>query len=143
MTVFIAISRALSVAMGIGTVLLTRRLALALHGERSAALLAAAIAAGSPVLIFFCHTSNLDVPATFWLTASMVAGVSLWRRGAYVDYVLFAVLAACAITTKDPILGAYILPGLALLGVHRARVGARPAPPAGRCWCGRSSTAGC
>jgi hypothetical protein len=123
MTVFIAISRAVSVAMGVGIVLLTRRLALALHGERSSALLAAAIAAGSPVLIFFSHTSNLDVPATFWLTASLVAGVDLWRRGATIDYALFALLAACAITTKDAMLGAWVLPGLALLGVHVARVG--------------------
>ena len=123
MTVFITISRALSVAMGVGIVLLTRRLALAVHGDRGAALLAAAIAAGSPVLIFFTHTSNVDVPMVFWFTASLVAAARVGERGASLDYVLFAALAACAITTKDPILGAYPFLGLALLAVHFRRVG--------------------
>jgi hypothetical protein len=123
MTVFIAISRALSVAMGVGIVLLTRRLALAVHGDRGAALLAAAIAAGSPVLVFFAHTSNLDVPVVFWFTASLVAAARIGERGALLDYALFAVLAGFAITTKDPILGAYPLLGLALLAVHFRRVG--------------------
>jgi hypothetical protein len=123
MTVFIAISRAVSVAMGVGIVLLTRRLALAVHGDRGAALLAAAIAAGSPVLVFFAHTSNVDVPALFWFTASLVAAARLFERGAMLDYVLFAVLAGFAVTTKDPILGAYPLLAIALLLAHTRRVG--------------------
>lgn len=122
MTVFLVLSRLLSVAMGVGVVLGTRRLALALHGERPAALLAAAIVAGSPVLIFFGHTGNLDVPATFWFTWSLVAAVSLVRRGAAADYALFGLLVACAITTKDPIGGAYMLPLLGIAGLHVARV---------------------
>jgi hypothetical protein len=123
MTVFIAISRALSVAMGVGIVLLTRRLALAVHGDRGAALLAAAIAAGSPVLVFFAHTSNVDVPMVFWFTASLVAAARIVDRGALLDYVLFAVVAGFAVTTKDPILGAYPLVALAILAVHFRRVG--------------------
>lgn len=122
MTVFLVLSRLVSVAMGVGIVLGTRRLALALHGERVAALLAAAIAAGAPVLVFFGHTSNLDVPVTFWFTWSLVAAVSLVRRGAAVDYALFGLLVAFAITTKDPIGGAYMLPLLGIAGVHVARV---------------------
>jgi hypothetical protein len=123
MTVFIAISRALSVAMGVGIVLATRRLALAAHGDRTASLLAAAIAAGSPVLVFFAHTSNVDVPVVFWFTASLVAAARLFERGATLDYVAFALLSGFAITTKDPILGAYPLLGVALLVAHVRRVG--------------------
>ena len=122
MTVFMVVSRLLSVAMGVGVVLLTRKLALALHGDRRAALLAAAIAAGSPALVFFAHTGNLDLPVLFWFTASAVAAVAVWQRGALSDYGAFALLAGCAITTKDAVLAAYVLPGLALLGVHVARV---------------------
>jgi hypothetical protein len=122
MTVLMALSRLLSVAMGLGIVLGTHRLALALHADRAAALLAAAVAAGSPVLIFFGHTANLDVPVTFWFTWSLVAAVALVRRGAPLDYAAFGLLAACAITTKDPILGAYVLPAFALAGIHLARV---------------------
>lgn len=121
-TVFLAISRLVSVAMGVGFVLATRRLALALHGDRSAALLAALIAACSPTLVFFSHTSNLDVPQLFWFTASLVPALAVWRRGALVDYSAFGLLSGCAIATKDPILGGYVLLGLALLGVHVARV---------------------
>ena len=69
MTVFMAISRLLSVAMGLGIVLGTRRLALALHGDRAAALFAALICAASPTLVFFCHTGNVDAPHVFWFTA--------------------------------------------------------------------------
>jgi hypothetical protein len=122
MTVFIALSRLLSVAMGVGIVLGTRRLALVVHGDRGAALLAAGIAAGSPLLVFFSHTSNLDVPATFWFTWSLVAAAAVWQRGAPVDYGLLGGLVACALTTKDAIVGGYLLPALALAGVHLARV---------------------
>jgi hypothetical protein len=122
MTVFLALSRALSVAMGVGFVLATRRLALALHGDRAAALVAALVAGSSPTLVFFCHTSNLEVPELFWFTASLIPALAVWRRGTLADYAAFGLLAGCAISTKDPILGAYVLPGLALLAVHVARV---------------------
>ena len=122
MTVFMGISRLLSVAMGLGIVLLTRRLALALHGDRAAALFAALLCAASPTFVFFCHTGNLDVPVLFWFTASLVAAVSVWRRGALVDHAAFGLLAGCTLATKDAVLAAYVLPGLALLGVHAARV---------------------
>jgi hypothetical protein len=122
MTVFMVISRLLTVAMAVGVVLATRRLALALHRDRVAALFSAAICLASPVFVFFGHTTNLDVPHTFWFTLSLVAAVAVWRRGAPVDYLAFGFLAACALLTKDTILGAYVLTGLALLAVHVARV---------------------
>ena len=122
MTVFMAISRLLSVAMGLGIVFGTRRLALALHGDRAAALFAALICAASPTLVFFCHTGNVDAPHVFWFTASLVAAVSVWRRGTPLDHAAFGLLAGCALATKDTVVGAYVLPGLALLGVHTLRV---------------------
>ena len=122
MTVFMVLSRLLSAAMGVGIVLATRRLALVLHGDRAAALFAALICAWSPLLVFFGHTANLDVPHVFWFTASLVAAVRVAERGAPLDYVLFGLLAGCAIATKDPIAAAYVLPGAALLGVHVRRV---------------------
>ena len=122
MTVFMAISRLLSVAMGLGIVLGTRRLALALHGDRAAALFAALICAASPTLVFFCHTGNVDAPHVFWFSASLVAAVSVWRRGTPLDHAAFGLLAGCALATKDTVIGAYVLPGLALLGVHGLRV---------------------
>ena len=122
LTLFMLASRLLSVAMGLGVVVGTERLARALHGDRGAALAAAAICGGSATLAALSHTANLDVPVTFWFTWSMLAAVRAWRSGALRDHVAFGVLAGCAISTKDAIAGAYVLPGLALLGAHVARV---------------------
>jgi 4-amino-4-deoxy-L-arabinose transferase-like glycosyltransferase len=130
MTVLMVLSRLLSVAMGIGIVLGTERLARVLHGDRAAALAAAALCAGSATLVALAHTSNLDVPHVFWFTWSLVAAVRVWRRGASLDYLLFGVLAGCALSTKDTIAGAYVLPGLALAAVHVVRV-ARTEPARG------------
>jgi len=121
MTVLMVLSRLLSVAMGVGIVVGTERLARALHGGRAAALAAAAICAGSATLVAFAHTSNLDVPHTFWFTWSLLAAVRVWQRGALIDYVAFGVLGGCALSTKDTIVGAYIGTGLALAVVHFAR----------------------
>ena len=129
MTVLMVLSRLLSAAMGVGIVLGTERLARALHRDRAAALAAAAICAGSATLVEFAHTSNVDVPHAFWFTWSLVAAVHVWRRGAPVDFVAFGVLAGCALATKDTIAGAYLLPGLALAGVHVARVARRGRRP--------------
>jgi hypothetical protein len=123
MTVFMTISRLLSVAMGVGVVLATRQLALALHGDRVAALFAALCCAASPTFLFFCHTGNLDLPLLFWFTLSLVAAVWLWRRGTPLDYAVFGLVAGGALATKDAVLGAYVLPGLGLLWVHGERVG--------------------
>lgn len=114
LTVLMVLSRLLSVAMGLGAVVATERLARALHGDRAAALAAAAVCAGSAVLVALSHTANLDVPVAFWFTWSMVAAVSAWQRGALRDHVAFGALAGCALSTKDAIAGAYLLPGLAL-----------------------------
>ena len=123
LTVLMVVSRLLSVAMALGVVLATERLARALHGDRVAALAAAAVCAASATLVAFSHTANLDVPVAFWFTASAVAGVHAWRRGALADHVAFGALAGCALATKDAIAGAYVLPGLALAALRVRRLG--------------------
>jgi 4-amino-4-deoxy-L-arabinose transferase-like glycosyltransferase len=122
LSVLMLLSRLLSVAMGLGVVVAAERLARALHGDRAAALAAAAICAGSAALVALSHTANLDVPQTFWFAWSMLAAVRVWQRGALADHVAFGALAGCAISTKDAIAGAYVLPGLALAAVHAGRV---------------------
>jgi hypothetical protein len=133
MTVLMVLSRLLSAAMGVGIVLGTERLARVLLGDRVAALAAAAICAASATLVAFAHTANLDVPHVFWFTWSLVAAARVWQRGAPADYLLFGILAGFALSTKDTIAGAYVLPGLALAALHVARVAReRPAPAAER-----------
>jgi hypothetical protein len=127
MTVLMVLTRLLSVAMGVGTVLATWRLANRLLGDERAAVWAAAVVAGSYPLVFFAHTGNLDLPHTFWFAASLVAAASVWQRGWPVDYAAFGLLAGCSVATKDSILGAYAGLGLALLlrHVQRARTDGR------------------
>lgn len=122
LTALMLASRLVSVAMGLGVVLGTERLARALHGDRGASLAAAAICGGSATLAAFSHTANLDVPVTFWFVWSMLAAVRAWQRGTLADHLAFGLLAGCAISTKDAIGGAYVLPGMALVGLRVARV---------------------
>jgi hypothetical protein len=119
-TVLMLISRVLSVAMGAGIVVLVHRIALLLHGDRVAALAAAAIAAVCHGLVVYSHLGNLDVPVTFWFLVSLVFAVRLVDGGGRRDAVLFAVTAAFALATKDGIIGGYVLVG-PLLWIAMAR----------------------
>ena len=122
MTVLMGLTRLLSVAMGLGTVWATWRLAERILGDGRVAVWAAAVAAGSYPLVFFAHTGNLDLPHTFWFTASLVAAAGVWQRGELRDYAAFGALAGCAVATKDSILGAYAGLAVVLLGRHFSQV---------------------
>jgi len=124
-SVLMGLSRLLSVAMAAGTVWLTHRLAMRLHGERRAALFAALAVACSHAVVFFAHVGNLDGPVLFWFTLSMLAFVSLLRRGAWWDYLAFGLAAGCTLATKEGVIGAYVGVAAAILAVHfdRARRG--------------------
>jgi hypothetical protein len=122
-TVLMLLSRLLSAAMALGTIAFVHALARELTGDRLAARLAAALAALSAVLVLYAHLGNLDVPVTFWFTGSLVFAARIARRVRRRDYGLFGLFAACALATKDPILGAYVLTGLGLLAVHLRRGG--------------------
>lgn len=119
-TVLMRISRLLSVAMGVGIVVLVHRLASMLHRDRVAALAAAAIVAVCHGVVVYAHLGNLDVPVTFWFLASLVFALRLVDGGGRRDAVLFAVTAAFAVGTKDGIIGGYVLLG-PLLWIAMAR----------------------
>lgn len=123
----IRLSRLRSLAMGLGLILVLAALAWRLYGDRRAAVLAALAAATTQVLVFFGRMGNLDLPQTFWFLLSILALERLLRRGDRRGYWAFGILGACAIGTKDGIVGAYVLPALLVLAVHagRARRAAR------------------
>jgi hypothetical protein len=128
LSVLMGISRVISALMGAGIVAGAFALARALGVERGGALVAAGFAAVSPVLVVYAHIGNLDIPVTFWFTLSLVAAVRLVDEGGRRRAVLFGVLAAAALSTKDPIIGAYALTG-PLLWVAVARRSGRVLPP--------------
>lgn len=114
----ILISRLLSALMGVGTVWLTWRLALAVGASRRAALLSALGCALAYVAVFYAHLGNLDGPMTFWYSLSLLAFVGILRRGQLRDYAAFGLSSGAALGTKEGVIGAYVLSALAILFVQ-------------------------
>lgn len=123
-TGLMAISRLRSLAMFLGLVLAVGAVAQRLLADRRAALWAALFAALAAELAFFAKLGNLDLPYTFWFALSLIPFLDIVDRGRRRDYLGFGLLAALAITTKDQVIGAYVLPGLAILALHARRAAA-------------------
>ena len=64
-------SRAVTLLMAVGVLFNVRRLVARVWGER-AGLAAAAVTALNPVLVYFSHSGNSDVPYLFWVTLALV-----------------------------------------------------------------------
>lgn len=118
-TVFIALGRLLSLAMGMGIVLILYRTARELFDSRTA-LLTAAVATLNVPFVYYAKTANLDVPLAFWVLLSLYYLVRLTRTDTLRDFLLFTVFAVCATLTKDQAFAFYVLP-LAWLLVRRFR----------------------
>lgn len=123
------IARLVSLAMGLGIVLLLFDTTRSLFGG-AAASWAALMAALLAPLAYYSTTSNLDVPYLFWIMLSIWALVRIASSGARGLYVLAGAGAGLAVATKDQAYGfvlAYpiIVPLLAAprgVGVGRALV---------------------
>jgi 4-amino-4-deoxy-L-arabinose transferase-like glycosyltransferase len=120
-TVLMLISRLLSALMGVGVVAGVYLLSRELLRDRLAALFAALIAAVSYILVLYAHLGNLDVPVTFWFAISLVFFARIAGGGSRRDHLAFGLFAACALATKDSIIGAYALTCLAIWIVHVRR----------------------
>jgi hypothetical protein len=103
----ILISRLRSLLMGLGIVLTVYLLAMRLFDDLLAARLAALGMALTETLIFYGKQGNLDVPHVFWFGLSLLACMGIVDHGRKRDYVAFGFLSACALATKDGIIGAY------------------------------------
>jgi hypothetical protein len=65
------VGRLLAMAMAIGLVINTFRLWKRLGGERVGTV-AAILTAFNPILVYFAHTTSVDVPSWFWMTWALV-----------------------------------------------------------------------
>lgn len=117
-----AISRLRSVAAALALVLLAHALAWQLYRDAGAALATACLAATTQVLIFYGHLGNVDLPLTAWFMLSMLAWLRILDGAGWTTHAGFGIAAACALATKESIVGAYVLPGLAILGLHARRL---------------------
>ncbi len=108
MTAIAWVARAVTVAMALGNVWALGRIGALVRGPRAGALVAAA-AACNAVLVYYAHTTALEVPSLFWgtLALSVLASAITSREPRRLRR--FALLGALAIGTKDQAAGLFLL----------------------------------
>lgn len=93
------LGRLLDVTYALATIYLVYRIGRALFGE-TAGILAAAFLGLSHMHVYNSHVLMTDVPATFYVTATLAAAVRLARRPGPASYALAGALAGLATSTK-------------------------------------------
>jgi hypothetical protein len=125
------VARAVSVAMALGVVIALAKVAEELRGRRAAALVAAACGT-NVALVYYAHTTNLEVPYLFWGSWALLCLVRAIARREPRRLRAFALLGALAIGSKDQAAGLFLLGAPLALGLwvltdawareHRRRV---------------------
>jgi 4-amino-4-deoxy-L-arabinose transferase-like glycosyltransferase len=99
------LSRLVSALMGTALVAVAYWTAATLFAPM-AGLAAAVLVAGCYPLVFYAHTSNVDVALLFWIALALAAALSSARRDSLLATSLTAVAVAMALLTKEQSLGA-------------------------------------
>lgn len=107
LTVLALLTRVVSVLMGVGVVGCAYVIAALLFGT-SAGLVAAVLVAGCYPLVYFAHTSNVDVPMLFWTALTIVAALACADHGSRLAAVLAGLAAGMALGTKEQSLGVLV-----------------------------------
>jgi len=118
----VALIRASSIGMAVGTVLATYLSAAYFYRVRPALVAACLVALTMPML-YYAKVANVDVPYVFWFSVSLVCLARIASGAAMVDYIIFAVAATLAVCTKDQAIGLFALPVLAIVGAEYAATG--------------------
>jgi hypothetical protein len=116
-------ARGVSLVLALATVVLVYRVGREVYDRRSALFAAAILVCVAPY-VYYAKMGNLDVPYIFWFTLSLLFYVRILKHHRLRDYVLFALMAAATVCTKDQAYGLYglaPLPILWSLSRHRAR----------------------
>ena len=117
------LTRAVSIAMALGTAYWTYRIGVALS-SRATGLFAAMFVGLSPAIVYYVHTETLDVPMLFWLSAALYAYVRVLQSFELKYYLALAILAAVSTATKDYAYGAFVLMPIPLvIGLARSTSG--------------------
>ncbi len=126
MTTFAMAARVVSLLMSLGIVLAVGRMASAIFGPRARAW-AMAVAGVEVAGTYYAHTTNLDIPALFWASYALLGLVLAVQADEPKRLRRVAVLAACAIATKDQAYAVFALSFPCVLGLWalaRSRTGA-------------------
>jgi 4-amino-4-deoxy-L-arabinose transferase-like glycosyltransferase len=121
--------RWLSVAMATATVAVVYRVARQAL-DRAGALFSAAVAAVPVTTVYYSKLVNLEAPYVFWFALSLLGFFRALDRQRLRDYMLFAVAAAAAVSTKDQAYGLYVLAPVPLVACWWRRH--RDLPPRSR-----------
>jgi len=108
------ISRLVSLAAGVGTLVAVYLSGAQAFGRRAGVLAAAMFALVTP-FVYYAKTANLDVPYLFWFGLSLVFYLRALDRLALRDFISLAVCATLAICTKDQAYGLFLLMPLAIV----------------------------
>ena len=104
LTTLALVTRAISVVMGVGVVGLAYVIAALLFGA-SAGLVAAVLVTGSYPIVYFAHTSNVDVPVLFWMVLTVAAALLCADHGSRRAAGLAGLAAGMALFTKEQSIG--------------------------------------
>ena len=107
-------ARVVSLLLALGTLVLVYRVGREIYDRRSALLTAAIVMCVAP-FVYYAKMGNLDIPYIFWFTLSLLYYVRILKHHRMRDYVLFALMAAAAVCTKDQAYGLYGLAPLPIL----------------------------
>jgi hypothetical protein len=105
LTALAVLTRVVSVVMGVGLTALAYVIAAALFGT-AAGLGAAVLVTGCYPMVFYAHTSNVDVPMLFWIARSVAATLMAAVPGSRSAAALAGVAMAMALLTKEQSVGA-------------------------------------
>lgn len=118
-TAFFFMGRLLSVAMGLGIVLLVYLCGREIYDE-FAALLASGLTACIATFVYYAKIANVDVPYLFWVIWSLLFYLRILKTHRFRDYLYFALTATLAICTKDQAYAFYVLTPLPILWSRHA-----------------------
>jgi hypothetical protein len=107
-------ARGLSLVLALATVALVYRVGREVYDRRSSLFAAAILVCVAPY-VYYAKMGNLDVPYIFWFTLSLLFYVRILKHHQLRDYVLFALMAAATVCTKDQAYGLYGLAPLPIL----------------------------
>jgi hypothetical protein len=108
MTAIAWVARSVSVAMALAQVWALGKIGEELRGRRAGALVAA-VAGLNVGLVYYAHTTNLEVPHLFWASLALLELVRALARREPRRLRRLAVLGALAIGTKDQAAGIFVL----------------------------------
>lgn len=114
----LAMMRAVSVVMGLGTLIAAFLCAAELYGPRRATLASWSLLL-TGVFVYYGKTANLEMAVAWWFGLAVLGFIRIWTRNRTADYVLLGVAAAATVATKDQ---AYANLALLPIGVIAANV---------------------